>query len=89
MKRTVEERIRRQIESCVREIQRRNGNSRVRLRPAMRLQDPQLGLDSLDIAEVFVWIEKTYGVASGDAKGFPHTWRDVISAITMHQQEYA
>ncbi|MHB8524395.1 MAG: phosphopantetheine-binding protein [Limisphaerales bacterium] len=62
-------------------VHRRNGGRLAHLNSALRLLDPTLGLDSLDLAEIMVAIEKEFGVSPFDSPSPPRTWADVVLRI--------
>ena len=69
------------IEALVMAIHRRNGGLRKRLNPGLRLLDPALGLDSLDLAEIVVAIEKQFGISPFNVAEPPRTWGDLARSI--------
>ena len=79
--RKIQDRIETDIEAVVMAIHRRNGGRRKRLNPEMRLLDPALGLDSLDLAEIVVALEKRFGVSPFNVPAPPRTWGDAARLI--------
>jgi acyl carrier protein len=69
------------LESLVLTVHRRNGGDLRRLDFGSRLLAPELRLDSLDLAEVVVAIEREFGVAPFEAPQAPRTWRDVLELV--------
>ncbi len=69
------------IESLVLSIHRRNGGSLTRLDFKMRLMDPLLELDSLDLAEIMAGIEKAFGRSPFDAPRPPRTWDELKGTL--------
>ncbi len=67
----------RQIEAFVLTVHRRNGGALARLDFQLKLLDPVLGLDSLDLAEIMVAIERQFGKSPFDAAISPRTWADI------------
>lgn len=61
-------------------IHHRNGGKLSALQPERKLLDPDLGLDSLDLAEVMAALEREFGVSPFE-HGAPRTWGEVIEAI--------
>ncbi|MCZ7637751.1 MAG: acyl carrier protein [Verrucomicrobia bacterium] len=55
-------------------VHRRNGGQLEQLDFGSRLQAPELRLDSLDLAELMVAVEREFGVAPFDAPEIPRTW---------------
>ena len=58
-------------------VHQRNGGTLTALDFALRLMDPALRLDSLDLAEIMVAIEREFGFSPFEASPFPRTWREV------------
>ena len=49
--------------------------------------DEASGLDSLDLAEVFAWVEQSYGIAPVLSKGWPvSTWGECVELVCQEQQ---
>lgn len=69
------------IEALVLAVHRRNGGSLDRLDFGLRLLDPALGLDSLDLAEVVVNLERVFGRSPFDAAVPPRTWADLAGVL--------
>lgn len=69
------------LETLVLTVHRRNGGDRLRLDFEARLLAPELRLDSLDLAEVMVAIEREFGVVPFEATPVPRTWRDVLELV--------
>lgn len=65
------------LEHLVLAVHRRNGGTLENIEPDFRLLDPKLGIDSLDLAEIMVAIEREYGASPFDAPRLPRTWGDV------------
>jgi acyl carrier protein len=70
-----------QVEAAVLTIHRRNGGSLTSLDAHLRLLDRSLMLDSLDLAEIMVAIERQHGVSPFDAPEPPRTWQEVIDFV--------
>lgn len=70
-----------QIEEIVLGVHRRNGGARMRLDFGLRLLDPSLSLDSLDLAEISVSIERRFHCAPFDATVPPRTWVDLLRQV--------
>jgi len=66
------------IESIVLKVHHRNGGRNIALDLSLPLLDASLCLDSMDLAEIVVTIERRLGCAVFDAPSPPRTWRDVI-----------
>ncbi len=62
-------------------VHRRNGGQPQRLDFEARLLAPELRLDSLDLAELMVAIEREFGVSPFDAPQVPRTWNDVRGQV--------
>lgn len=73
------------LENLILKIHHRNGGSPVRLDWQGRLLDPRLALDSLDLAEIFVAVEKEFGFSPFNTGSPPKTWADVAGQIKTHQ----
>jgi hypothetical protein len=70
------------IAELVLQVHRRNGGALTSLDPTWRLLDPQLRLDSLDLAELMVAIEREFRSSPFDAPKPPRTWGEVAAAVT-------
>jgi len=64
-------------------VHRRNGGSLDALDFSLRLLDPTLKLDSLDLAEIMVAVEREFGVSPFDAPSPPQTWGELRSLISV------
>lgn len=62
-------------------VHRRNGGQLEQLDFGSRLQAPELRLDSLDLAELMVAVEREFGVAPFDAPEIPRTWGDILRLL--------
>ena len=71
------------IAEIVLQVHRRNGGGLATLDPTWRLLEPQLCLDSLDLAELMVAIEREFGCSPFDAPKPPRTWGEVGMAVAM------
>lgn len=60
-------------------VHRRNGGVLESLDLDLRLLDPSLGLDSLDLAEIIVAIEREFDLVPFDAPNPPLVWRDILA----------
>lgn len=69
------------LEKLVLGIHRRNGGSLSILDLNCRLQDPALGLDSLDLAEIMAAIERDFGWSPFESNPPPRTWSEVVVGI--------
>lgn len=69
------------LERLVLAVHRRNGGTLENLDPALRLLDPKLRIDSLDLAEIMVAIERDHGASPFDSARPPRTWGDVSDWI--------
>ncbi|HOK77210.1 MAG TPA: hypothetical protein PLW35_05740 [Verrucomicrobiota bacterium] len=69
------------LERLVLAVHRRNGGTLDNVDPGLRLLDPKLRIDSLDLAEIMVAIEREYGASPFDAARPPRTWGDVSEWI--------
>jgi acyl carrier protein len=65
------------IENIVLGIHRRNRGSLARLDFNLPLLAPVLGLDSLDLAEIVVEIERRFGVSPLEGPRPPRTWLEL------------
>lgn len=66
------------IESIVLNVHRRNGGELTYISQDFRLLQPELGLDSLDLAEILVAVEKEFGIAPFESEHPPKTWGEVL-----------
>ena len=73
------------IESLVLAVHRRNGGSMEALDPSLRLLDPVLGIDSLDLAEIMAEIEKKWGVSPFNSSVPPVCWADVAALLESRE----
>lgn len=73
--------IAQRLEALVLAVHRRNGGQLPRLDFGARLLAPELRLDSLDLAELMVAIEKEFGVSPFDARQMPRTWNDIRGLV--------
>lgn len=62
-------------------VHRRNGGQLEELDTNVRLLDPALRLDSLDLAEIMVAIERETGQSPFDSTVPPRTWEDVLRRV--------
>ncbi len=69
------------IAELVLQIHHRNGGELSAVDPDWRLLEPQLRLDSLDLAELMVAIEREFGCSPFDAPRPPRTWGEVGRAV--------
>ena len=69
------------VEGIVLGVHRRNGGSLERLDLNLRLLDPALGLDSLDLAEIVATIEKISHCSPFDSPVPPRTWAELIGQL--------
>jgi hypothetical protein len=69
------------LERTVLAVHRRNGGAIRRLDFGCRLLDPALQLDSLDLAEVMVAVEKEFGASPFASAEPPRTWADVVQRV--------
>jgi len=70
------------LEALVLSVHRRNGGTLGALDLSLRLLDPALKLDSLDLAEIMVAVERELGVSPFDALTPPRTWGDLARLIS-------
>ena len=71
-----------EIEAFVLAVHRRNGGKLGTLDLRLGLLDSALGIDSLDLAEINVAIERRFGISPFDSLVPPRTWEDIVRAIT-------
>jgi acyl carrier protein len=69
------------ISELVLTVHRRNGGALARIEPGWRLLEPALRIDSLDLAEIMVAVEREFGCSPFDAPRPPRTWDDVVAAV--------
>lgn len=68
------------LESIVLTIHHRNSGCLQTLDWQARLLEPSLRIDSLDLAEIMVAVEKEFGVSPFES-GTPRTWGDVLETV--------
>jgi len=73
--------IREEIEGWVLVIHHRNGGRLDRLQFQWRLLEPVLRLDSLDLAEVMVLVERRWGFSPFDGPMPPKTWGELAEQV--------
>lgn len=69
------------VEGLVLSVHRRNGGNLTELDGSLRLLDARLLLDSLDLAEIMVALERASGVSPFDAEPPPRSWSEVVTAL--------
>ena len=62
-------------------VHRRNGGTREVLDGDLPLLAPELGLDSMDLAEIMVAVEREFGVEPFGGDSAPRTWREVVAIL--------
>jgi len=72
---------RQRLHDIVLTVHRRNGGKLRKLDFNLPLLDPKLLLDSLDLAEIMVAVEKEFGVSPFDGRKPPRTWADVWKEV--------
>ena len=72
---------RKRIELLVVALNRRNGGDLSGLDFSFRLLDARIGLDSLDLAEVLVDLEREYGQTPFDRPKPPRTWDELAQIL--------
>jgi hypothetical protein len=78
-------RIPAQVELLVLAVHRRNGGHLSRLDLSWRLLEPILGIDSLDLAEIIVGIEREFGFSPFDGPRAPGTWGELVEVLNQGQ----
>ena len=73
--------VRARIESLVVSVNHRNGGTLAQLDFSLRLLDPAVGLDSLDLAEVMVDLERQMGRSPFDSPRPPRTWDELAVVL--------
>lgn len=74
--------IRQHFEAKLLQIVRRYHNDVQEFDMSGSVFDRTTGLDSLDLAEVFSWVEQSYGVSPIDDQGLRYeTWEDLLQWI--------
>lgn len=71
-----------EVEAMVLVVHRRNGGARQSLDFSMRLLDPELRLDSLDLAEIMAVVERRFGRTPFDGAVPPSTWGEVVASLS-------
>jgi hypothetical protein len=69
------------IESAVLAVHRRNGGVATHLDFSLRLLDPSLHLDSMDLAEIVAELERRSGWSPMDNVARPVTWGDFAVSL--------
>lgn len=72
--------VRSRLSALVLGVHRRNGGSQSVLRFDLRLLDPSLLLDSLDLAEIMAAVEREFGVSPFE-DATPRTWGEVAGVV--------
>jgi acyl carrier protein len=70
-----------QIKEMVLTVHRRNGGALTDFALELRLMEPSLLIDSLDLAEIMVKLERQFGISPFDLPIPPRTWRDVVAGV--------
>ena len=65
------------VESLVLKIHHRNGGTLTRVSPDFLLLQPELNIDSLDLAEILVAVEKEFSVTPFESEVPPKIWGDI------------
>lgn len=78
-------RIPSQVEALVLAVHRRNSGHLSTLDLSWRLLEPSLGIDSLDLAEIIVGIEREFGFSPFDGPKAPATWGELVEILTQRQ----
>ena len=73
--------VRARIETLVLSVNHRNGGTLAALDFSLRLLDPSLSLDSLDLAEILADLERHYGRSPFDSATPPRTWQELAVAL--------
>ncbi|MCL5097699.1 MAG: hypothetical protein M1608_09260 [Candidatus Omnitrophica bacterium] len=81
--------IQARIEGYVLAVHRRNGGTMKQLNPSHRLLEPSLLLDSLDLAEIMVAIEKEFGDSPFETDSPPRTWEEVAERLEVQRSRRA
>jgi len=76
-----------QIEAIVLVVHRRNGGNLTCLDFNLRFLDQSLGLDSLDLAEIMVEVERQFHFCPFDSPTPPRTWTDLLAALRLTHEE--
>jgi acyl carrier protein len=77
------------LEEMVLRIHRRNGGNLSVLDFSMRLLDPSLRLDSLDLAEIMVAVENDFGISPFDSPVPPKTWNCLLALVGDAKSRFA
>lgn len=75
----------RKVEQWVLEIHRRNGGDLNQIDFDRPLLASELMLDSLDLAEIVVMVEREYHCSPFDSVTPPKTWRDLVTEIDQRK----
>lgn len=75
------------LERLVLTVHRRNGGTLESVHPELRLLDARLRIDSLDLAEIMVGIEREWGASPFDSATPPRTWGDVSEWIRQRKNK--
>ena len=74
------------LQELVLVIHRRNGGTLNSLDLNLRLLDPSLKIDSLDLAEIMAAIEMRFGRSPFDDPNPPRTWGDIAKFLTNREK---
>jgi len=66
-------------------VHRRNGGEMEELDLDSALMAPELGIDSMDLAEIMVAVEREFGVDPFGTGNPPGTWREVLGKAEKMQ----
>ncbi|MCP5519046.1 MAG: acyl carrier protein [Verrucomicrobiales bacterium] len=69
------------LTQLVLKVHRRNGGKLTVLDLDRPLQAPEFNLDSMDLAEIMVAVEREFSVEPFNAPSPPRTWRDLLTLI--------
>ena len=79
--------ITKRIESTVLSVHHRNGGTLAKLDFNLRLLDAALLLDSLDLAEIIVSIEREFHYSPFEAPQPPRTWSELAAQVEALKKE--
>ncbi len=79
--------IAQEIEALFLKIHRRNGGQLSALDFRLRLLDPGLAIDSLDLAEIIAACEARFGRSPFDTPSPPQSWEDLVRIVSNGEAE--
>lgn len=79
------EQIAKRLEAIVLGVHRRNSGKLEALPWQRQLLAPELGLDSLDLAEIIAAVEREWSISPFDEPHPPRTWQELLDLIVRSE----